>query len=109
MPEYLGLLRCDTCKRLDAPPRQYCAECGNGDLVTVPSTGRGTLATWTVIRKPPAAFADLQKYAVAVVDLDDGVRVTGRLWTFDPPPPLGAKVRIADMMDGVPIFAEAPK
>ena len=52
------------------------------------------------------AFADRPLYAVAMVDLDEGERVIGRLENFEPPPPLGAAVEIVGVADGVPVFAE---
>jgi len=45
--------------------------------------GRGTLAAWTTIRKPPLAFRDQGPYDVAVVDLVAGLRVTGRIASQD--------------------------
>ena len=42
----------------------------------------GRLVSFTVIRKAPAAFADEPLYAVAIVDLAGGRRVTGRLEPF---------------------------
>ncbi len=70
---------------------------------------RGTLVSFTVIRKAPAAFADEPMYAVAIVDLADRGRVLGRIAPFDPPPRLGAAVKLARFAKGVPVFAaDAP-
>ena len=71
---------------------------------------RGTLVTFTVVRKPPAAFTGDGVYAVAVVDLDGqdgaaGRRVIGRIAPFEPPPRLGAPVRLAGWARDTPIFA----
>ena len=70
-----------------------------------PTDGSGTLVSWTVIRKPPAAFKEIGVFAVAIVRLREGVQVTGRLDRFDPVPSLGAKVRIGESVGGVPIFS----
>jgi len=69
---------------------------------------RGTLVTFTVIRKAPAAFAGEPIYAVAIVDLAEGRRVIGRVEPFDPPPRLGAPVALARWAKGIPVFAPAP-
>lgn len=66
---------------------------------------RGTLVSFTVIRKAPAAFADEPMYAVAIVDLADRGRVIGRIEPFDPPPRLGAAVSLARFAKSIPVFA----
>jgi hypothetical protein len=71
-----------------------------------PETGAsGRLLSFTVIRKPPAAFADEAVYAVCIVELDGGGRATGRLVPFDPAPALGAPVRVVGRHKGVAVFA----
>ncbi len=73
-----------------------------------PAVGaRGRLVTYTVIRKPPAAFADEPIYAVAVVDLEDGRRLAGRLERFEPPPALGTALRLREWRGEVALFALA--
>ncbi len=74
---------------------------------------RGTLVSFTVIRKAPAAFAAEPLYAVAIVDLAPAKgaaarRVIGRIEPFDPPPRLGAPVALARFANGIPVFAPGP-
>jgi len=69
---------------------------------------RGTLVTFTVIRKAPAAFAAEPLYAVAIVDLVNGRRVIGRIEPFEPAPRLGAAVTLARKVKDIPIFVLAP-
>ena len=71
---------------------------------TLAAGARGTLVTFTVIRKAPAAFAAEPLYAVAVVDLAGGKRVLGRIEPFEPAPPLGAPVRLARFANHIPVF-----
>jgi len=71
---------------------------------------RGTLVTFTIIRKAPAAFVGDGVYAVAVVDLaangDAQVRrVIGRIAPFEPAPRLGAAVKLVGWARETPIFA----
>jgi uncharacterized OB-fold protein len=40
--------------------------------------GTGRLVSWTVIRRAPTRFKGQAPYTVVVVDLDCGLRVTGR-------------------------------
>jgi uncharacterized OB-fold protein len=66
---------------------------------------RGTLVTFTVIRKAPAAFAQEPMYAVAIVDVEGGRRVLGRIEPFEPAPRLGARVTLARWTKDAPVFA----
>jgi uncharacterized OB-fold protein len=66
---------------------------------------RGTLVSFTVIRKAPAAFAGEPIYAVAIVDVAERGRVIGRIAPFDPPPRLGAAVALARFANGIPVLA----
>ena len=105
MPETLAILRCLDCGALDPGPRRLCAKCGSRRLEATPVRGEGSLVSWTVIRRPPQRFAEEPAYAVAVVDLEEGVRVTGRLDSFEPEPALGIPVRVSALANGVPVFA----
>lgn len=65
----------------------------------------GTVYTETVIFSPPEAFTKDAPYQTAIVSLDGGGRVTGRI--------LGDRVAIDDRVievedrDGVPFFRKA--
>jgi uncharacterized OB-fold protein len=72
--------------------------------VAIQPGARGTLVTFTVIRKAPAAFAQEPLYAVAIVDLADGKRVIGRIEPFEPSPALGARVTLARWAKDTPVF-----
>ena len=39
----------------------------------------GKVITYTVIHTPPQSFVDQAPYAMGVVELDDGVRLTGQI------------------------------
>jgi uncharacterized OB-fold protein len=89
----ISLLRCAGCGRLDGAGRTVCAGCLSFALEPVEVTGTGRLATWTTIRRAPSQFRDDAPYEVAVVDLDAGPRVTGRLSPNGVVPEVGAAVR----------------
>jgi hypothetical protein len=74
----IDVLRCDACGAIGAGPRDLCPNC-HGALSTVSVPGDGRLVSWTMIRRPPTAFKAEGPYAVAVVALDAGCTVTGRL------------------------------
>jgi len=56
------------------------------------------------IRRPPAAFRSEGSYAVAVIELDAGVKVTGRLEGSEDVKGLGTRVTLVGNVDGVSIF-----
>lgn len=98
-------LRCRGCGALDAGPRLLCPRCHGRELEPHPVEGRGVLLSWTIIRRAPAKLKDRVPYAVCVVDLDGGVRVTGRLQSVDGPWKTFGRVRCASVEGGVAIFA----
>ena len=109
MPEpstpMVGVLVCPQCGALDPGPRELCPVCFAQRLEPQHVDGRGELVSWTMIRRPPTAFRDEGEYAVAVVTLDAGVQVTGRLERQDLDPAPGTRVTAIASKDGVPVFA----
>ncbi|MGI9382408.1 MAG: Zn-ribbon domain-containing OB-fold protein [Methyloligellaceae bacterium] len=98
------VLRCDACGALDPGPRDVCGRCHARALQPHRVAGRGTLVSWTLIRYPPTRFEDEEAYAVAVVALDAGVRVTGPLEAADDDIRPGRAVRCSGALKRVPVF-----
>ena len=71
--------RCAPCNLTLFPPRLICPECHNRDLEKTRLAERGKLLTYTIIRVPPSQFRDQAPYAVGIVELEDGVRLTGQI------------------------------
>ena len=44
----------------------------------------GTVVSWTIIRVPPSGFSDMAPYAVALVEIAGGRRITAQLVDVDP-------------------------
>ena len=67
---------CVDCRQPVFYPREVCPSCMGSDLEWRESTGRGVLYAVTVEYKPQnPAMAERAPYAVALVDLDDGIRM----------------------------------
>ena len=81
----LRFQRCAACKRFRHYPRPTCPACLASDFTWEPSTGRGTVYTWTIVRGPtlPAFEPDLP-YNVVDVLMHEGVHVVSQL--LDCPP-----------------------
>ncbi|MDA3920033.1 MAG: OB-fold domain-containing protein [Salinisphaera sp.] len=82
VPVDIEMARCVACGHVDAITCVLCAKCLGTEMAAHAVPGRGRLATWTTIRRPPTRFCELAPYYVCVVDLDSGPRVTGRIDTL---------------------------
>ena len=77
--------RCDACGAWVHYPRTRCPECLADRLEWHDVSGHGTVLTFTVARQPTARpFADEVPQLLAVVELDEGVRMTTTLVGVDP-------------------------
>jgi uncharacterized OB-fold protein len=56
--------------------RGFCPRCGAGEVSTQVAGGRGTVyAVTTVVRAPTPEWRAFAPYGIALVDLDEGIRV----------------------------------
>jgi uncharacterized OB-fold protein len=102
----VSVLRCQACGTLDPGPREFCSACGEAQMEACSVPGRGKLASWTVIRRPPTRFRAKGPYTIAVVDLDAGVRLTGRLASVSENIKPGAAVAFVGMDEAIHLFEE---
>lgn len=73
----LHVQRCMRCGVHVFYPRYNCPSCGSRELDWVTASGRGTVYTYTIARRPThRAFADRVPYVIAIVELDEGPRMT---------------------------------
>jgi uncharacterized OB-fold protein len=72
-------IRCGKCGELAIPPKEFCPGCQERKWAPVPLEGTGAVTSFTVIRIPPRGRAAEAPYAVAVVRLDEGVSLLGRI------------------------------
>lgn len=68
--------RCEACSRAVFYPRMVCPHCGSDALAWEEPGGRGTVYSTTVVRRKAEAGGD---YNVALIDLDEGVRMMSRV------------------------------
>jgi hypothetical protein len=79
----LEAAKCKNCGAILFPPRLICPECKKRDFVKTRLADRGKVFTFTIIRVPPRQFVDQAPYAVGIVELDDGVKLTGQIVDCD--------------------------
>ena len=75
----LSAIRCGSCGELAIPPKELCPSCRERRWELVPLRGTGNVVSFTVIRIPPRGRLPEAPYAVAVVKLDEGVSLLGRI------------------------------
>lgn len=81
----LVVQHCPRCRRFQHFPRPWCTNCLHDVLEFVDATGRGTIYSFTVVRRAAnPAFADRVPYVLALVELDEGVRLTTNVVGCDP-------------------------
>jgi uncharacterized OB-fold protein len=102
----IGILRCRACGTLDPGPREFCSACGEAQMEACAVSGRGALVSWTVIRRPPTRFRAQGPYTIAIVDLDVGVRMTGRMTALSENLKPGVGVAFVGMADSTYLFEE---
>ena len=107
----LDLQWCRACERAIHFPREACPRCLGTDLEFRPASGLGTVYAVSVMPKPGnPGMAGRAPYAVALVDLDEGVRLLTNIVDVDPwSVAVGQRVGVAweALADGrhLPVFA----
>lgn len=71
--------RCVDCDARLVPPRPACYECGSRNVEIEEQPRTGEVVTYTEVRRPAPAFESEAPFTVAVVELDSGARLTGRV------------------------------
>jgi len=76
----LRVQRCATCSHLRFPPSNVCPKCLAEEHEWVALSGRGTIYSFIVIHRPQhPAFQEDAPYNVAIVELDEGIRLHGNV------------------------------
>ena len=79
----LLIQRCASCGVLRHPPRPMCPSCNSLEWDTVAASGRGEVHSFVLPRHPAMPFME-DDYIVALVQLEEGVRVISNLCDVAP-------------------------
>ncbi len=111
----LRFQHCTACGAWRHVPRELCAACGSWAWEWAPSSGRGTVFTWTVaVRAMHPAFQRVVPYAAVVIEMEEGVRILSTV-TDCPPDELVIGMPVTVAFDDVtpevtlPTFRRARK
>lgn len=79
----LLLQRCEACDHVYFPPRPFCPSCASRSVAVISASGRGSLYSYSI---DYLNGKDGVPVAIAVVQLDEGVRMMSNLRDVDPTP-----------------------
>ncbi len=92
----LSVQQCRTCGRRIHPPRPMCPQCLSTEMGWTPAATSGVVHTWVTFSSPRSAYPGIKcPYAVAIVELNDGIRIVANILEMDP----------ADIYIGMPVEA----
>jgi len=89
--------RCLTCGNISIPQRQICPRCHSDKAERIQTSGRGSLAAFTVIYVPPTSMAEAgynakNPYCVGIVNLEEGARISAQIVGLDLSDPSAIKI-----------------
>lgn len=93
MEKNIYAYKCKKCGQLHYPYRTICKKCGqneHNEFDIVPLVKTGKLVTFTHLYTLPADYETV-KLSLGIVQLDDGMKITGQLKTKEPK--IGMKVK----------------
>ena len=81
----LLIQQCPQCGQYIFYPRRHCPHCGALEVSWVEASGRGTVYSFTVVENnAPSGFLDQMPFVIAIIRLDEGVRMMSALVACDP-------------------------
>ncbi|GGJ94909.1 hypothetical protein GCM10007063_16810 [Lentibacillus kapialis] len=69
---------CKNCDQILHADKNHCASCYSKELKTKELNGSGEVYSYTKIHAAPKDYADIAPYYIVLVDLNEGLRITGR-------------------------------
>lgn len=91
------LPKCADCGKHHFYPREICPYCTSDKIEWVPASGKGTVYSFTIARRPShPAFAEQAPLAIALVDLAEGPRLMTSL----------TGIKVEDVKIGMPVTVE---
>ena len=91
--------KCKGCGKIFFPPRLVCDKCKSREFEIINLSREGKVLTFTVIRVAPSQFVDQAPYAVAIIELKEGVKICTQV----------ADCNIDEIIIGMPVKLEFRK
>ena len=74
--------KCGNCDRIYFPPKDICRDCHRksiGKMEPVKLKGGGKIISYTIIHEAPDSFKNQVPYAMALIELDEGTKITAQI------------------------------
>ena len=91
---------CQKCGWADFHPATDCPRC-HGGIRQSALAGAGKIVTFTAIRYPPKGFESQAPYVVAIIDIENGPRVIGRVSNSADEVKIGDAVALRSSKEGM--------
>jgi hypothetical protein len=75
----LMIQQCQDCHKHIFYPRYLCPHCFSENITWKKASGRGEIYSYTVVHRAFGPYADETPYVVAIVELEEGVRMMTRI------------------------------
>jgi uncharacterized OB-fold protein len=88
IPQRYNLIgnKCESCERVYFPPRKPCPYCRRksmGKMKELKLSGKGKIISYSIIHVGPQAFEEQVPYPIAIVELDEGPKITTQIVDCD--------------------------
>ena len=82
IPQRYNLIgsKCTNCDGVYFPPRVICPKCRRkGIIESTQLKGKGKIHSFSIVETPTDDFKTISPYAVAIIELEEGARLTSQL------------------------------
>jgi uncharacterized OB-fold protein len=93
----LRIQKCNSCQKFYFYPRPFCPRCDSDDVTWQTVSGKATLASYNISYRPMPMFKTDEPQVIALVELDEGVRLMSNIVGVEPVPeklPLGLRLHV---------------
>lgn len=75
----LMIQKCEDCNKYIFYPRIICPHCFSEHVTWVEASGQGRIHSYTVVHRAAPPFKEETPYVVAIIELNEGVRMASRV------------------------------
>ncbi|MBZ9570468.1 Zn-ribbon domain-containing OB-fold protein [Methanobrevibacter sp. TMH8] len=76
--------KCTNCDGVYFPPRVICPKCRRkGNIENIQFSGKGKIHSFSIVETPTDDFKTIAPYAVAIIELEEGAKLTSQLVECD--------------------------
>jgi len=105
----LLIQKCQDCQKAIFYPKMFCPQCLSSNLQWIKASGRGKIYSYMVVYSyQPTEFEGDLPYVVAIIDLEEGVRLMSNI-TGCPPEKVKCDMKVKVVFDDVTENFTLPK